>query len=141
MLKLGCSLDLSGLETALRVEEAGAWHLFDPDLTPKPSKSEVLEVYNDLMSYSSQHHEVEDMGNLRLLIDAAAALHGHNARRFGWNVVGINPSTGRKILANKENKGVSWHLWFTALNFGLGFARYEEWSDYLLDRELPKLSH
>ncbi|MBT9386608.1 hypothetical protein KM176_22305 [Pseudooceanicola sp. CBS1P-1] len=137
-MQLGCPLDLSGLRTALAIEEAGQWHLYDPERDPAPSDAQVEAVYQEIMAFNSKHVPLPDTRYLRLMVDAAAALHGHNARRWGWSVIGVNPTSGRRILGEEDHTKVSWQLWFTAMSFGLGFARYETEAEYLAPQDLER---
>lgn|GEM_PF-6433662 len=128
-MQLGRPLDLSGLTTALCVEEAGAWHLYNPETHIPPAKAAVLEVYGQIIACDAPHKMPQDPRLLRLLVDAAAALHGEKTRAIGWQILGVKPNRGRTLLS-KDLTDLEWPIWHTALNFGLGHSRFEHPDEY-----------
>jgi len=122
-MELGRPIDLSGLATALGVEAAGAWHLYSPNSSVRPTQEQVLEVYAEIMRHNATHKLPTDPRLMRLLVDAGAANHGESTRASGWQILGISPNRGRTLLSNNL-LGLTWGVWFTAINFGLGYARH-----------------
>lgn len=128
MLERG-ELEKSGLVTALRVEICGGWHLFDPNTTPMPTENEVSDVLDEILEYSGPVDMPPEPRHLRLLVDAAAALHGETSRAAGWRILGVKSNSGRRMLGAESDR-VTWSTWFTALTFGLGYARFDSIEDY-----------
>lgn len=128
-MQFGRPLDLSGLTTALCVEEAGAWHLYDASTHLPPAKANVLGVYGQIIACDAPHKIPTDPRLLRLLVDAAAALHGEKTRAIGWQILGIKPTRGRSLLS-KEPMEIDWPTWHAAMSFGLGHARYDSPDEY-----------
>ncbi|RWR30453.1 hypothetical protein D2T29_12335 [Sinirhodobacter populi] len=132
-MQFGRPLDLTGLATALRIEDAGAWHLYDPDKHLPPAKDTLLRVYGTIMSHVTIADMPEDARLLRLLVDAAAVLHGERNRATGWRVLGVDPNLGRGIIAGRRGCVLEWPVWVMAVNFGLGHMRHDKREDYFYD--------
>jgi len=128
-MELGRPIDLSGLATALGVEAAGAWHLYDPTTALVPDQNTVAQVCAEIMRYNAPHKLPTDPRLMRLLVDACAANHGESTRAMGWQILGLSPSRGRSLLSGDLNT-LTWAQWFTAMSFGLGSSRYRNSSSY-----------
>jgi hypothetical protein len=116
--------DLSGIRTALRIELCGEWIKFNPETAPLPREDEVESVCRQILAYRGPSDMPPDTRLLRLLVDATAALHNEDSRAVGWRMLGVRPSMGRRLLGAESNH-ITWVVWFTAVSFGLGYARFD----------------
>lgn len=118
-----------GIKAALAIEAQGGWRDFDPDThLPTVTDSQVEEAMRELRNYRGPCDMPPDPRHLRLLIDAAAWLHNEPTRAAGWDINGILPSVGRRLL--NGSREIFWSVFFTAYSFGMGLASYQEPNDY-----------
>lgn len=114
-----------GLAVALAVEAAGGWTALEPDgRVPEAFGGEAKAVLARLQEFQDFEDMPPDPRLLRLLVDAAAWLHGETTRAGGWDVVGISPAVGRKFL--NGSKPIDWPVFFTALMLGTGRVQLQE---------------
>ncbi len=124
--------DLSGLRTALRIELCGEWLKFNPETAPLPRDEELESVLRHIHHYTGPSDMPPDSRLLRLLVDATAALHNEDSRALGWRMLGVRPSMGRRFLGAESDR-IPWAVWFAAVSFGLGFAKFDSDKAYFED--------
>jgi len=135
MINFKRDADLTGLRVALAVEAAGQWHLLVDGLVESIGDLAVQTAYEQIMLRATPETQpTDDSRYLRLLVDAAAALHGMTDRSAGWHLLGVKPSTGRRYLG-AESDSVPWPVYYTALCFGLGHSGFTSRDDYARARE------
>lgn len=123
----------TGIRAALAIEAAGGWKEFDPSSQlASVSGDQVNAVLAALHEYRGPADMPPDPRHLRLLVDAAAYLHGESSRAAGWAINGIDPGIGRRML--NGSREVFWSGFFTAYCFGLGLSAYDEPADYQPDQ-------
>lgn len=114
-----------GLAAALAVEAAGGWATLGSDgPAPEGFGTSAEAVLAQLGGFKDFEDMPPDPRLLRLLVDAAAWLHGETTRAGGWDVLGISPAVGRKLL--NGSKPIDWPIFFTALMLGTGRVLLED---------------
>lgn len=132
MIILSSTHDLTGLRTALEVEEAGQWYLHDPAKASPITDSSLEALHVAILKTATPTAMANGSDYLRLLVDATAALHGKKNRSAGWLLLGVKPSTGRRYLG-AESDQVPWPVYHAAVCFGLGYSRFSEDADHFED--------
>lgn len=126
--------NLDGLRAALALELSGLpWHQFDQATAPAPADDVIQSLYNQICDDGRFARRDFDPRLVRLLVDAAAALHGERARIAGWRIIGVDPKKGRKYLSDESNMRLPRSAWVSAVSFGLGFVRHNHPRDYAPD--------
>ena len=128
------TLDLTGLKVALAVEAAGNWKEYNDGPKVEVSDQQAHEICNQILNVAGPTDMPPDTRLLRLLVDAAAALHLEEARSYGWRVLGIEPKDGRRHLGTGWER-VDWPVWFAAVNYGLGFASHAKPEAYFIGED------
>jgi hypothetical protein len=125
-----------GLKAALAIEACGGWRDFDPDKHMASITNEAVEAAkSEISHYQGPGDMPPDPRHLRLLVDAAAYLHKETTRAAGWDINGIQPTAGRRLL--NGSREIFWSVFFTAYSFGMGHAEFERPEDYQIREELP----
>lgn len=114
-----------GIRAALAIEAIGGWKEFDPSSHPAAVQdADVAQMMEELKAYAGPADMPPDPRHLRILVDAAAFLHGEANRAAGWDINGILPGVGRRLL--NGTREIFWTVYFTAFCFGIGHARLED---------------
>lgn len=117
--------NLEGLRIALAVQEAGGWQEFEASPQVPATPESAMAVLKEILAVKGPADMPGDPQLLLCLVDAAAALHGERSRADGWRILGVQPSMGRKFVTNSGRAAeIHWPLWFTAVAYGLGFAKH-----------------
>lgn len=123
--------NLEGLRIALAVQEAGGWHEYEGSPQVPGTEQDAMELLKEILAVKGPTDMPGDPDLLLYLVDAAAALHGERSRADGWRILGVQPSMGRKFVTNSGRVAeIHWPLWFTAVAYGLGFARHASRESY-----------